>query len=73
VPKSFSRVGPLRLKEAGARPRSLFEQITASARLSWRRATERYGTQAQGTSSDANERFDWRAAGIHGHSTGPRT
>jgi hypothetical protein len=32
VPKSFSRVGPLRLKEAGARPRSLFEQITASAR-----------------------------------------
>lgn len=73
VPKSFSRVGPLRLKEAGVRPRSLFEQITASARLSWRRATQRYGTQAQGTSSDANERLDWRAAGIHGHSTGPRT
>ena len=73
VPKSFSRVGPLRLKEAGARPLSLFEQITASARLSWRRATERYGTQAQGISSDANERFDWRAAGIHGHSTSPRT
>jgi hypothetical protein len=53
VPKSFSRVGPPRLKEAGAPPRSLFEQITASARLSWRRATERYGTQAPGTSSDA--------------------
>ena len=73
VPEGFSRVGPLRLKEAGVRPRSLFEQITASARLSWRRATQRYGTQAQGTSSDANERLDWRAAGIHGHSTGPRT
>jgi hypothetical protein len=25
VPKSFSRVGPLRLKEAGVQPRSLFE------------------------------------------------
>src|SRR6516164_9517408 len=42
VPKGFSRVGPLRLKEAGVRPRSLFQQITASARLSWRRATQRY-------------------------------
>jgi hypothetical protein len=73
VPKSFSRIGPLRLKETGARPRSLFEQIKASAWLSWRRATQRYGTQAQGTSSDANERSDWRAAGIHGHSTRPRT
>ena len=73
VPKSFSRVGPLRQKEAGARPRSLFEQITASARLSWRRATQRYGIQAQGTSFDANQRLDSRAAGIHGHSTGPRT
>jgi hypothetical protein len=73
VPKSFSRVGPLRLKEAAVQPRSLFEQITTSARLSWRRATQRYGTQAQGTSSDANERLDWRAAGINGHSTGPRT
>ena len=73
VPKSFSRVGPLRLKEAGVRPRSLFEQITASARLSWRRATQRYGTQARGTSSDANERLDSRAAGIHGRSTGPKT
>jgi hypothetical protein len=58
VPNSFSRVGPLRLKEAGAQPRSLFEQITASARLSWTRATQRHGTQAQGTSSDANERLD---------------
>jgi hypothetical protein len=46
-PKSFSRVGPLRLKEVRARPRSIFEQITASARLSWRRATQRYGTQAR--------------------------
>ena len=73
VPKGFFRVGPLRLKEAGVRPRSLFEQITASARLSWRRATQRYGTQAQGTSSDANERLVWRAAGIRGRSTGPRT
>jgi hypothetical protein len=70
--KGFSRVGPLRLKEAGVRPRSLFQQITASARLSWRRATQRYGTQAQGTSSDANKRLDSRAAGIHGRSTGPR-
>ena len=42
VPKRFSRVGPLRLKQAGAPPRSLFEQITASARLSWRRATQRH-------------------------------
>jgi hypothetical protein len=73
VPKSFSRVGSLRLKDAGVRPRSLLEQITTSARLSWRRATQRYGTQAQGTSSDANERLDSRAAGIHGHSTRPRT
>ena len=73
VPKSFSRVGPVRLKEAGVRPRSLFQQITASARLSWRRATQRYGTQAQGTSSDANERLDWRTAGIHDRSTGPGT
>jgi hypothetical protein len=73
VPEGFSRVGPLRLKEAGFRPRSLFQQITASARLSWRRATQRYGAQAQGTSSDANERFDSRAAGIRGRSTGPRT
>jgi hypothetical protein len=73
VPRSFFRVGPLRLKEAGVRPRSLFEQITASARLSWGRATQRYGTQAQGTSSDANERLGWRAAGIRGHSTRPRT
>jgi hypothetical protein len=73
VPKSFSRVGPVRLKEAGVRPRSLFQQITASARLSWGRATQRYGTQAQGTSSDANERLNSRAAGIRGRSTGART
>jgi hypothetical protein len=73
VPKSFSRVGPVRLKEAGVRPRSLFQQITASARSSWRRATQRYGTPAQGTSSDANERLDWRTAGIHDRSTGPGT
>ena len=73
VPKGFSRVGPLRQKEAGIRPRSLFGQITASARLSWRRATQRYGTQTQGTSSNANQRLDSRAAGIHGRSTGPRT
>jgi Transglycosylase SLT domain len=73
VSRSFSRVGPLRSKEAGVGPRSLFEQITASARLSWRRATQRYGTQVQATSSDANERLDWRAAGTHGHSTRPRT
>lgn len=73
VPKGFSRVGPLRVKEAGSRPRSLFQQITASARLSWRRATQRYGTQAQGTSSDAIEPLDSRAAGIRGRATGPRT
>jgi hypothetical protein len=73
VPESFSRLGTLRLKEVGARRRSFFEQITASARLSWRRATQRYGTQTQGTSSNANQRLDSRAAGIHGRSTGPRT
>ena len=72
VPNSSSRVGPLRL-EAGAQPRSLFEQITASARLSWMTATQRHGTQAQGASFDANGRLDWRAAGIIGHSTGRRT
>ena len=45
VPSSFSRVGPLRLKQAGARPRSLLEQMTASARLAWRRATQRFNTE----------------------------
>jgi hypothetical protein len=73
VPNNFSRVGPLRLKEAGAQPRSLFERITASARLSWMRVTQRHGTQAQRTSFDANGRLDWRTAGIHGHLTGRRT
>jgi hypothetical protein len=42
VPNSLTRVGPLRLKQAEVPPRSLFEQITASARLSWRRATQRH-------------------------------
>jgi Transglycosylase SLT domain len=46
VPNSFSRVGPPRMKQAGAPPRSLFEQMKASARLSWRRATQRHVTQA---------------------------
>ncbi len=41
VPSSFSRVGPLRLQQAEARPGSLLEQMTASARLAWRRATQR--------------------------------
>ena len=73
APKSFSNVRPLPLKQAGAPPRSLFEQITASARLSWRRATQRHAIQAQQTSSDANGRLDRRAAEIHDHSIGRRT
>jgi hypothetical protein len=73
VPNSFSGVESLRLKQAVAPLRSLFEQITASARLSWRRATQRHVTQAQETPFDANGRLDWRAAGIHGHSIARRT
>jgi hypothetical protein len=73
VPKSFSKVRPVPLKQAEAPPRSLFEQITASARLSWRSATQRHVTQAQQTSFDANGRLDRRAAEIHGDSIGRRT
>jgi hypothetical protein len=65
VPNSFSRVGPLRFRQPGAPSRSLFEQITTSARSSWRRATQRHVTQAQQTPFDANGRLDRRAAEIH--------
>jgi hypothetical protein len=73
VPNSFSGVGPPRLKLAWVPPRSVFEQITASARLSWRRATQRHATQAQESASMQMGRLDRRAAGIHGHSIERRT
>ena len=65
APNSFSGVGPPRLKLAWVPPRSVFEQITASARLSWRRATQRHATQAQESASMQMGRLDRRAAGIH--------
>jgi hypothetical protein len=64
VPISFSRVGPPRLKQAWVPPRSVFEQITASARLSWRRATQRHATQSQESPSMQMGRLDRRAAGM---------
>ena len=72
APNRFSTMEPLRLKQAGNRSPSRFEQITASARLSWRRATQRHVRQAQETPFDINGWLD-RRADIHGHSIGRRT
>jgi hypothetical protein len=41
VPYNLSKAGPLRRRQGAAPPQSLFEQITASARSSWRIATQR--------------------------------
>jgi Transglycosylase SLT domain len=41
VPSSLSKAGPLRLKQRAAPSQSLLEQITASARRSWRTAMRR--------------------------------
>jgi hypothetical protein len=73
APNSFSGVGPPRLKLAWVPPRSVFEQITASARLSWRRATQGHATQAQESASMQMGRLDRRAAGIPDHSIERRT